>query len=67
MTDLGQSIETVKSYILNFLMSHSLSKQVTFIRNINSVANLNTEALVNLSTIVKDNVVKAHGKFQETS
>jgi len=29
---------------------HSLSKQVTYIRNLNSVTSLNTEALVNLTT-----------------
>jgi hypothetical protein len=37
---------------------HSLSRQVTYIRNLNSVTSLNTEALVNLSTLVKDNVVR---------
>jgi len=43
------------------------SKQVTYIRNLNYVTNLNTEALVNLSTIVKDNVVQPHGRFQDVS
>jgi len=50
----------------NAEVAHSLSKQVTFIRNLNTVANLNTEALVNLSSIVKDNVVKSYAKFQES-
>ena len=51
----------------NAEIAHSLSKQVTYIRDLNTVTNVNTEALVNLSTIVKDNVVKSHAKFQETS
>jgi hypothetical protein len=37
---------------------HSLSKQITYIRNLNSVSNLNTEILINLSILVKDNVVQ---------
>jgi len=51
----------------NAEVAHSLSKQVTYIRNLNAVTNLNTEALVNLSSIVKDNVVQSHAKFQESS
>jgi len=46
---------------------HSLSKQVTYIRNLNSITSLNTETLVNLSTFVMDNVVQTHGRFQEVS
>jgi hypothetical protein len=51
----------------NSEVAHPFSKQVTFIRNLNSVASLNTEALVNLSTLVKDNMVQSYGRFQETS
>ena len=51
----------------NAEIAHSLSKQVTYIRDLNTVTNVNNEALVNLSTIVKDNVVQSHAKFQETS
>ena len=44
---------------------HSLSKQVTYIRSLNSMTSLKTEALVNLSSIVKNSVVKSHSKFQD--
>jgi hypothetical protein len=43
----------------NSKVVHSLSKQVTYIRNLNSVNSLYTEALVNLSTLVKDNAVQS--------
>jgi hypothetical protein len=51
----------------NSEVAHYLSKQVTFIRNLNSFASLNNEALVNLSTLVKDNMLQSYGRFQETS
>jgi hypothetical protein len=60
MRPLGELQDT------NFEVTHSLSKQVTLIRNLNSVAGLNTEELVNLSTLVKDNIVQSYGRFQET-
>jgi len=67
MTDLHRLHEALgELQDRNAEVAHSLSKQVTFIRNLNTVANLNTEALVNLSSIVKDNVVKSHAKFQES-
>jgi len=67
MTDLHRLHEALgELQDKNSEVAHSLSKQVTFIRNLNTVANLNTEALVNLSSIVKDNVVKSNAKFQES-
>jgi len=68
MTDLHRLHEALgELQDKNSEVAHSLSKQVTFIRNLNTVASLNTEALVNLSSIVKDNVVKSQAKFQESS
>jgi hypothetical protein len=68
MTDLHRLHEALgELQNKNSEVAHSLSKQVTFIRNLNTVASLNTEALVNLSSIVKDNVVKSLAKFQESS
>ena len=58
MTDLHRLHEALgELQDKNSEVAHSLSKQVTFIRNLNTVASLNTKALVNLSSIVKDNVV----------
>jgi hypothetical protein len=68
MTDLHRLHEAMDDLQdKNFEVAHSLSKQVTIIRNLNSVASLNTEALVNLSTLVKDNIVQSHSKFLDTS
>ena len=68
MTDLHRLHEAMgELQDRNAEVAHSLSKQVTYIRNLNTVTNLNTEALVNLSSIVKDNVMQSHAKFQETS
>ena len=67
MTDLHRLHEAMgELQDRNAEVAHSLSKQVTYIRNLNTVTNLNTEALVNLSSIVKDNVVQSHAKFQES-
>jgi len=68
MTDLRRLHEALgELQDKNSKVAHFLSKQVTFIRNLNTIANLNTEALVNPSSVVKDNVVKSHAKFQESS
>ena len=67
MTDLHRLHEAMGELQgRNAEVAHSLSKQVTYIRNLNTVTNLNTEALVNLSSIVKDNVMQSHAKFQES-
>ena len=68
MTDLHRPHEALgELQDKNSEVAHPLSKQVMFIRDLNTVASLNTKALVNLSSIVKDNVVKSHSKFQESS
>jgi len=65
MTDLRRLHEAMGELRgRNAEVAHSLSKQVTYIRNLNTVTNLNTEVMVNLSSIVKDNVVKSHENFK---
>jgi hypothetical protein len=45
---------------------HSLSDQLTFVKKRSAATEINVDAIANLSSIVKDNVVQSHEKFQHT-
>ena len=43
---------------------HSLSNQVTYVRKLDTVIGINSQAIANLTTVIKDNLVHSHEKFQ---
>ena len=43
---------------------HSLSNQVTYVKKLNTVTGINFEAIANLTTVIKDNLVHSHEMFQ---
>ena len=43
---------------------HSLSNQVTYVKKLDTVTKINAEAIANLTTVIKDNLVHSHEKFQ---
>jgi hypothetical protein len=43
---------------------HSLSHQVTYIKKLDATAEINANAIANLSNIIKHNMIQAHDKFQ---
>jgi superoxide dismutase len=42
-----------------------LAKQLTYVKKLGDTESLNTEAIENLSSIVKDSVIQSHGKYQQ--
>jgi hypothetical protein len=44
---------------------HSLSHQVTYIRQLDTITRMNPNAIANLSAIVKNNMIRSHDKFQQ--
>jgi hypothetical protein len=46
-------------------MSHSLSSQRTYVKKLDTIMKLDTEAIANLSKILGDDVIQAHDKFQQ--
>jgi RNAse (barnase) inhibitor barstar len=48
-------------------VAHSLSSQLTYIKNLDSLTDLNANAITNLSSIVKDMVMQSHDRFQEVT
>jgi hypothetical protein len=48
-------------------IEHSLTGQVTYIRNLNQLGCVNTEAVANLSSAVKDFMIRSHDRFYEVT
>jgi hypothetical protein len=48
-------------------ITHSLSNQLTCVKKLDTATKLHTEAIANLSSILKDNMVQVHGKFQQVA
>jgi hypothetical protein len=44
---------------------HSLLNQVIYVKKLSTATEINVDAIVNLSYIVKDNIVQSHDKFQQ--
>jgi len=43
---------------------HSLSNRVTYVRKLDTVIGINSQAIANLTTVVKDNLVHSNEKFE---
>jgi len=48
-------------------ISHSLANQFTYVKKRNTALNIDTEAIANLSNIIKDNMIQLHEKFQQVA
>ena len=46
-------------------ISHSLSNQLTYVKNLSTATKLGTEAVANLSNIVKDHMIRSHDQLQK--
>jgi hypothetical protein len=46
-------------------ITHSLSNQLTYFKRLSTATEINAEEIANLSSIVKDNIIQLHDKFQE--
>ena len=46
-------------------ITHSLYNQMTYVKRFSTATDINAEAIANLSSIVRDNMVQSHDKLQE--
>ena len=46
-------------------ISHSLANQFTYVTKLNTAVNIDTEAVANLSSIIKDIMVQSHERYQQ--
>ena len=46
---------------------HSVTNQFTYIKKLDSITNVNVEAISNLSRIIKENIIHSHEKLQQTA
>jgi hypothetical protein len=46
---------------------HSITNQFTYIKKLDSVVSVNVDAISNLSSIIKSNIINCHQKFQQTT
>jgi len=46
---------------------HYLSDQVTYIKRLDHVAHISSDAIVNMSAVVKDFMIQSHDKFYEVT
>ena len=46
---------------------HSISKQVTYIKNLATITGVEADVIANLSSIIKDVVIHSHDKFKEVT
>ena len=59
--------------VINYLqlkcldISHSLSSQLTYVKDLSAIININSEAITNLSGVIKVNVVQIHEEFQQVT
>lgn len=68
ITDVHQLHETLNQLqTRNSDFLHSLSDQLTYIKKFDTLKGINTDAITNLPSIVKDVVVQSRDRFQQTA
>jgi len=66
IADIKQLHDTLNDLKLqNSDITHSLSNQLTYVKKQGTATEVNAKAIANLSSIVKDNIIQSHDKFQE--
>jgi DNA mismatch repair ATPase MutS len=66
IADIKQLHDTLNDLQLqNSDVTHSLYNQLTYVKELGTATEVNAEATANLSSIVKDNIIQSHDKFQE--
>jgi len=62
LNNLHSALDELKDK--NSDLVHSLSSQVTYVKKLATVTGINSQAIANLTTVIKDNLVYSHEKFQ---
>jgi hypothetical protein len=53
--------------VKNLDISHSLSSQLTYVKDLSTTTKINSEAITNLSSVIKDNIIQFHEQFQRVT
>jgi hypothetical protein len=48
-------------------IGHSVANQLTYIKKLDTITSVNADAVANLSGIIRDDMIKSHDKFRETT
>jgi hypothetical protein len=48
-------------------MAHSLSSQLTYVKDLSASTKLNSEIIANFSNIIRENIVQSHDRFQQVT
>jgi len=59
---LHNILDELENYNSDLL--HSLSNRVSYVKKLDTVTGINSQAIANLTTIIKDNLVHSHEKFK---
>jgi len=62
---LHETLEGLRSTTSDVV--HSLNSQLTYVKNLGTVTSVNTMAIANLSSIVKDIAIRSHENFQRVT
>ena len=62
---LHETLEGLRSTTSDVV--HSLNSQLTYVKNLGTVTSVNTMAIANLSSIVKDIAIRSHESFQQVT
>jgi hypothetical protein len=66
LTDIHSQHELLNTLkIQNSDMSHSLSNQLTYVKKLSTATKLDTEAVTNLSNVIKDHMIMSHDELQQ--
>ena len=66
IADVQQLHDTLNDLQLqNSDINRSLPNQLSYVKRLSAATEVNAEAIANLSSIVKDNIIQSHDRFQE--
>ena len=63
VTQLHDLFDKLKSNQPNVV--HSIDNQITYIKELDADTSENAEIIANLSSVIKDNIIRSHDRFQQ--
>jgi hypothetical protein len=63
VTELHNMFDNLQSSQQNIV--HSIDNQVTYIKKLDSDTSENVELIANLSSVIRDNIIRSHDRFQQ--
>jgi len=60
---LHETLDELKSKDID--ITHSLANQVTYVKSLDHTVRVNSDAISNLSTLLKNEMIQLHDKYQQ--